>query len=493
MSIFKRLFKKSAPAIADPVALRDALFAAATADDADTLLALCEANRAAIVQHFPDWSHTKAYAHLNPNDPAALVPVVNGLQAIAVLFRDKLNDPSLHRRLVPPADQNPFTRFDKAAAELNTLFPQHRYEEAADLMAGVTSAFEGVGGPTAEDYRGVGNSNLGIARLQSGRAQDAVEPLRKAVLILHALKNANDYAANLQHLYEAYRYLGQSADAAWCADHLAEAWGDSPTGRRWRTKAAVVRAGEPLLRMVVSFDGQQMFELDELPAAAPPPPVPPPKTFYERNRPILLRSAALVRQGDGLLTAGRFADALPVYRDAAAADPFNPHPHYQLGMTHLLLEQYPDALAAYADTVRLAPGWYNVGSETWIAQRMADGTLEHHLFVTAWTVENAGLDAPTRLTTLETVLPAAPAYPHLHLLHGQLLLELGQTADARAAFQAGLNASPEPDLHSRLLAALAPLVDPAERLPLYEQILSIEGANMVPTTLATAALKLAQL
>ena len=60
MNFLRDFFRKPHRVVDDPQALRDQLFTAANKGDGATLRALCTANRATIVQHFPAWANMKS-------------------------------------------------------------------------------------------------------------------------------------------------------------------------------------------------------------------------------------------------------------------------------------------------------------------------------------------------------------------------------------------------------------------------------------------------
>jgi hypothetical protein len=79
--------------------------------------------------------------------------------------------------------------------------------------------------------------------------------------------------AYLGNLYEAHRYQGQAALAAADAGRLADALdqqGRADEARCCRRLAEIVRAGEPLNRVVAVVEGRR-YELDEVPPLANQP------------------------------------------------------------------------------------------------------------------------------------------------------------------------------------------------------------------------------
>jgi Flp pilus assembly protein TadD len=68
---------------------------------------------------------------------------------------------------------------------------------------------------------------------------------------------------------------------------------------------------------------------------------------FERNR-ITLRPATVhTERGEELGSAGQHQEALAAFREAAAADPFDPHCRYLEAFTLLHLGRYTDAADGY--------------------------------------------------------------------------------------------------------------------------------------------------
>src|SRR5262249_4905055 len=144
------------------------------------------------------------------------------------------------------------------------------------------------------------------------------------------------------NLYEVYRYLGQVEPAAAYAERLASALeqqGRPAEASRYRRQAAIVRAGEPLNRVVAVVDGVR-HEIDEV------DPVQNKRIrfVFERNRTTLRPAEVLATKGGEVGAAGRHEEALAHFRDAAQADPFDPHCRYLEGFALLHLQRYVEGV-----------------------------------------------------------------------------------------------------------------------------------------------------
>lgn len=288
---------------------------------------------------------------------------------------------------------------------------------------------------------------------------------------------------HLSNLYETYRYLGDGAKAAGYADRLAELCAGTGEEKRWRRKAAQVRAGEPLLRMAVHTQ-QGVMELDEIGKLQGEV-----RFVFERNRMTLLRAQALVRKGGEAVAAGRLEEALGFCREATRADAFDPDAHFKAGQVLLLLQRYAEAIEEYEKTAELAPGWFHVGSDLWVAQELVAGRLQQEDLHMLLLLEDGGMDPQQKLQAAEVLIGRRPRLAQAHFHRAVALQELRRENDAREAIRAGLGCAPEPDIHSRLLAQLAALSGREEQEKLYREILGIEGGNMMSRTMATVMLK----
>jgi hypothetical protein len=134
MQFLRRIFRKQSPPVHDPVALRDALVAAAGSGNKAALSELCAVNRETIVRHFDEWMNVRNYSGLDPKDNRQVQYVLNGLAVTATVFRDELKDPSLWERLAGPKETNPFGRFEEMFGRAKALARERRYDEAADLL-----------------------------------------------------------------------------------------------------------------------------------------------------------------------------------------------------------------------------------------------------------------------------------------------------------------------------------------------------------------------
>jgi tetratricopeptide (TPR) repeat protein len=107
-------------------------------------------------------------------------------------------------------------------------------------------------------------------------------------------------------------------------------------------------------------------------------------------------------RGMYLGSAGQFETALKMFIEAAAIDPYNPDPSYQQGFTYMKLGRYNEALAAYRITERLAPGWYHVAANLWLAEAAVTNRCPSSLINDMLVLED--LDSPSMKEALAMAL-----------------------------------------------------------------------------------------
>jgi len=171
------------------------------------------------------------------------------------------------------------------------------------------------------------------------------------------------------------------------------------------------------------------------------------------------------------------------FDEASAVDPYDPDPHHKAGIALVRAERYSEAIEHYEQVEQLAPGWFNVRSDLWLAEQLATGRLPHGLFLALYFVENGRDPDEQKLQMTDGILRKSQL-PVAHLLRGEILLRLKRRPEAAEVFQAGLDLDPEPDIRSRLKANLATVTnDPSLKSKLIEEAQE-PGGNIMAATLA---------
>jgi tetratricopeptide (TPR) repeat protein len=458
MNWFRGLFGPKLPEIENPEQLREHLFAAVRGGDRRLLAALCREHRDAILARFPDWQRLPEPLR---GDRARIEHYMQGLVGVAEFFANALGRPELLQRLIGTEESNPILKWQKRLQQAEALMGELRYREAAGLLADLLIDLRNQQGSAVDRYVPIAHGQLAACYFHGGESEKALPPMQNALALCEQHGDAEGVSAYLNGLYEVHRYLGQPEQAATTAERFAEvlaAGGQGAEAERWRKQARLVRAGEPLNRVVAVIEGRR-FELDE---AALPGAEGRVQFVFERNRPTLRPAEVLGERGERLAAAGNFDEALAVFREAAAADRFAPHPHYLEGLTLLHLMRPGEAVAAYETTEALAPGWFNCRADGWLARQLALGNLDQRAFLAVGALEDGPQPPAEKVRLAEQALAIFPDLAPLHLFHGKNLAALRRRDEARAAFRKGLACRNEPDVRSRLLVQLALVEDSTE-------------------------------
>jgi tetratricopeptide (TPR) repeat protein len=463
-----------------PEQLRDQLFDAVAARDAAVLAKLCEVHEEVVLAAFAGWKRVPETFRA----PDRLGWYGQGLIAVAQHFAQVRGRPELLQGLVGPAQSNPLVGWQRALAEVQSLMKEHRYAEAVPRLRTTLEQTDGLQGSGADAYRPVTHGHLGQCLFQLADADAARAPTEQALRLCEAGGDDDGVLAYLASLYEIHRYRGDAGAAADCLDRRGAAL--ERLGRRveaarcWR-QAAIVRAGEPLCRVVVEIDGAR-WEVADAPAA--PGRV---QFVFERNRIELQASADAVDSGTAAAQARNLEAALELFRRAARADRFNPWPSYHAGMALLESRRYAEAVESYQRTEALAPGWYHCRSDRWLAERLAAGEVDHAAFQALRQLVD-GRMTPDQAVALAEATLARCELGAVRLALGDALAKLGRRAEAEAAYRQGLAGADEPDVRTRLLVALASAVgDRGERRKLLHAAIELSG-NLVSAAVAAVML-----
>jgi tetratricopeptide (TPR) repeat protein len=484
MGFLKRMFGKADETIEDPIALRTQLFTAANVNDKQKVLALCKANQERIKTNFVAWRVITSYPGVNANDAGQIQYIINGMNMVAETFRDALGDPTLYETLTDSGPNSPTVRFQKVMEQARTLSDEMRYPEAITVLTGYLDEIKNDTGPHADHFRNDAHGIIGASHFQYGDVAQAVPHFEKALSLCKSLNESQGVYAYTFNLQESHRYLGQWEEAAQCADRIAVMYAENPEGARWRARAARLRAGLPLVRVMVQ-QGEQKLEVEEVTQLEGIT-----QWIFERNRPAIYRATTMIVQANGLADSGKYEEAFDYYRGAAAIDPYNPDPHYQAGKTLSLLKRYDESVAEYEIAERLGPGFYNVSSNLWLARELQAGRIPHEAFVAMWVTEATGMEPAEQMALIEAALEQAPHVPQLHLEKAKVHLSLGQHEEAAAAMRAGLACECDPDLRSRIMAQLGTITKGEEQRRLWEETLAIPGGNLSARAIAELHLRL---
>ncbi|WP_224245101.1 tetratricopeptide repeat protein [Hyalangium gracile] len=488
MGFFDRLFGRAAPpAPSSPDALRERLFDAVQSGDGAALARLCTEHEAAILEHFPSWQNVPEEIR---RDRTRLQRYGQGLVSIARYFAETRSRPELLQRLMGPPAENPIMRWEKVLARSEELMGGLDFEGALALLTPEEERIRGISGGSAESIRAMTLGQMATCHFQSGRPEVAIPLYRQALELCRKAQDEEGIAAYLGSLFEVLRYLGSGAEAAAVAaeySQVLERSGQAAQARRFRKISDIVRAGEPLNRVVAEFQGTP-FELDELPALIDGPV----RFIFCRNRLGLARAMSLVERGRELGSQNRFEEALPLFREASQIDPHAPEPLYDEAVTLLSLERAGEAMARYDQVEALAPGWFHCRAERWLASGIAAGRIPQSAFSLLRMLENPGVDVHQRVQLATQGISEAPRVPAFHLQLTRDLARLGRETEARQVLAEGLEVAEEPDIRSRLLveSARQEAPSPVRDRKLHEAM--APGGNLVAAATAVVMLRVGQ-
>ena len=476
-------FTRKRPQPLPPDELRDTLFDAVHARDPRRLADLVTAQRDAIREHFPSWQNVPEAVR---GDRERLNHYAGGLIGLAQ-FCAEHGDPSLIARLQGPADDNPVTAWQKAIRAAQQLIGDDRHAQAEAPLRDIQAATDGQSGSGPDLYRPISLGLLGQCRAHQGDAGEAVPLFEEALAICRRTGDVEGQIAYVNSLHETHRWLGHDREAIALAGELAglhERAGEHDRSQWARRRVARMSAGEPLLRVVVQIDGQTL-ELDELPAKPPAGHV---GFQFERNRISLRGVTALVEQGMQRGAAGDHQGALAAFQAAALLDPSDPQPTYQAGLALLELGRYADAVQSYDTTERLAPGWFHCRADRWLAAELTAGRVSPNTYQAVRVIEDGPAQPEDKARLAAAALAVAPDVPVLYLLRAEALARTGAAASAALVARDGLARNPDPDVRTRLLVTLAQVSGPADRRPLLEQAIALDG-NLVAAAMARLMLR----
>jgi len=299
---------------------------------------------------------------------------------------------------------------------------------------------------------------------QTGRPAEALPLARRAL----ASADADLRLALWGTVYEACRHLGDRAGAAVACDELG-----------YRRQAALVRAGEPPLRVVADVGGRRC-EIEEVLEGVPGPV----RWMFERNRATLRPVAGAVKRGEEAARSPAFEpeeDMLGV-RAAADVDPHDPAPPYLLGLVSAHAGDWAEARRWLSATEAAAPGWFHVRSALSLIER------EDVELFRAWHAAAEGpLSDAARLALASGAVARWPDCAHLHQLLGRL--ERLRNRGAERPLREALRLSPPADVLTRACADLAAVTgDAGERAELLRR--AVEAGADLPAA-ATARVVLA--
>jgi tetratricopeptide (TPR) repeat protein len=472
MGFFDLFRSTPKPVTADPDELRDLLFDAVGTSDKVTLERLIEARADVIASSFEGWTKVPAGQSA---DPAIVEWTANGLEGVANYFAKKRGDESL-LPLLNDGEDDVILRWEEAMTAVDEALKAADGARAEEILNEQLPIVRDLNVGGASTMLAMVLGRLGLARFVTAPVDDALDPLLEALEVCRDAEDLQGEHTCLASLSEVFRYLGDWEQAADCLDEQSEV---ARTGKaeeiadQLAIEAKWVRAGEPLNR-VLALVGETPVEPENLPARIDGRV----RFIFRRNRPTLSSCTAAIARGLAHGKESRFDEALAAFQEATEADPLDPQGHYQAGVTLLRMDRPADARDKFDVAERLAPGWFHVRSDRWIADAVATEALPDASFKALNAMES-GAPHEEKVELAQAALEGSP-FPHLELHLGLELMALGRHAEAVKAWRHALDGDPEPDVQTRILGQLAAAEsEPEAKAAIFEELLAVEDGNLV--------------
>ena len=451
--------------------LRVQLFKALSSPE--KLKELCEQYKEQIVENVGDFCVVPAEIR---KDPAAVNAFVQQTGAIAQFMSSECDSPELLNRLVGSPEDNPVVEMTGWLEDCYQRADQLEYESLIDEARQFLDQGANLQGNLLIYMQG----RLGEFLFQSGKAQEAIAPFETALKLSQDAGDIEGELAYLAYLFEVHRYLGDIDVAVALGDELVALQGKQnlPT----REKAVQqLRAGEPLCRVIWSIE-DETYELNEVPQPEDGQRM---QFQFMRNRMSLRKTERLVELGGALASEGKLAEGLEKFQEAADVDPFDPDPRYQQGICLLDLGAYSSAKEAFAETNRLAPGWFFTNRYVWLSEQLESGSVSDDEFKALRLIQDGGMELEQAIGLAEQAVEKSPGFAPFWLLLGNYQRNSGLSEEAAKSYREGLKVVEEAELECALRCGLATaLPECDEQVALFRQVCELNGC-LVSTAVAT--------
>lgn len=443
--------------------LLDQLIATVTRGDERELQRLCLEHRGDIERDFRAW---KTVPPAWREDRDSLERYVAGLLGIAKFFADGLGRPELLDHLMgrdrAEGEQSPLERWHEGLESAQSLVDDGKHRQAANVLQAIVDETEGVRGSWVDEYLPVTLGMLGGAYFNAGVVQRASEPTSRALKLCEETGDDDGVVAYLTNLHEIRRYLGEDEDAAVLALSLADKLDaqDKAKAERMRTRARLIRDGEPLLRVVLlQPDGSSPIELDQLDQLQPleeddDSVLGGLRFAFERNRVTLAVCGDLLATGREHATRGRFEEAILAFEAASQSDRWAPDPPYLRGLALAEMGRFEEALAAYDIVGKLAPGWHRVDEDRALVAQIASGELDADALTIVREIEDGPRTPRAKIAVAKGALERFPEFARIHFALGRAHWSVDEHDEAREAWRRALELADNSSIRTRALAEL---------------------------------------
>src|SRR5207245_8353963 len=129
----------------------------------------------------------------------------------------------------------------------------------------------------------------------------------------------------------------------------------------------------------------------------------------------------LVRQGVAARNAGKFDEALALFRHARKVDPHDPEPIMHEGFLLASAERTIEAAERFEEVDRIAPGWPASRTALWMTNKALAGAYPPEVLLLATGVGRPGDKPDEHLAAVRQLIVRFPPLAILRLDEGQLL------------------------------------------------------------------------
>jgi tetratricopeptide (TPR) repeat protein len=180
---------------------------------------------------------------------------------------------------------------------------------------------------------------------------------------------------------------------------------------------------------------------------------------------------SLVQRGDDLMLQKKYYEALDVYQESVAMDPYSSIAWNKLGIAHMMTGRYEDAVEAFQQATTIDPyysdAWNNMGDSLAVLGRSQDAidAYDHSLMINQndlYALLHKGIslqesgDSPQAMEIYEEVIQVADREMRKHpnyaefdaeiwTTKGEALYRLGRFEDAVGAYDEALRINPKYD------------------------------------------------
>jgi tetratricopeptide (TPR) repeat protein len=212
---------------------------------------------------------------------------------------------------------------------------------------------------------------------------------------------------------------------------------------------------------------------------------------FERNRVTLAAATNTAQRGREAAERGDLEQALLLFDRAAAIDDYDPDPHYHAGMCLAELGRFEDARQRWLDVETRAPGWYRVGEDRALVEKIIAGELEANVLATVRELEDGARPSRAKIALAKSALERLGDVARIHNALGKAHFAVEEVDEARVAWLRALETATDRGVETRALTDLgATAVDPAQGHRFLHRAVDLAG-DLVAAAQARVMLYLA--